>query len=205
MERIKQRFLVYGVMLSGSMIYLVILLLGGWQGMLYMHAYFMDHSVEQMNIIVYLHNWHSTGLILFNSDALTIAERRHLLDVKYLFQSLDNLFLYSVLMGIILSVWIRKQISIAGLLLQSVIWGIGGMVLLLLGVTIGFEALFNMVHHYLFLNNTWLFPQNSYLIHLFPLNYFYQFALLYSSIMTAVFLGIVWLAYLKQRQGNPLY
>jgi hypothetical protein len=57
----------------------------------------------------------------------------------------------------------------------------------------GFVPLFIFLHTFLFPAGTWVFPDDSILIQLFPLDYFFHFGLVYAGGLVLIFGGLlVW-------------
>lgn len=165
------------------------LLLAVCIALLYSYYYFMPHSAQQGDIFTYLLNHHYNGLL--NVNYLNITEKRHLLDVKRLFANTLQLFQYSVLGHLTLLLLFRKKLS--GLLLLQILVTTGGMIVITSAALIsifGFKEIFSLLHKPFFVENTWLFSEESTLIHLFPSEYFYQFLFIYTLIITTVLLLI---------------
>ena len=175
------KILIISLFLLISLSLLVTLFLGIGLGLLYGYYYFAQHSIQQDEIFIYLLGHHSTGLL--NADYLNIAEKRHLLDVKRLLIDSKSLFKYSFLGNISFLLLFRKHLYKTPLFKYVTALGFSTILAsILLTTWLGFKELFTLLHTPFFNNNTWLFPKDSLLIQLFPIEYFYQFALLYVTL-----------------------
>ena len=109
---------------------------------------------------------------LIDLDIYSIHEKRHLLDVKRVLKVTYQLWMILLVLSSIISIFFRnsyriffRRVSILGL----------SICFILLVSSISFIDSFNFLHTLLFNNQTWIFPNNSMLIELFPLVYFQQF------------------------------
>ena len=185
MERIKQRFLVQSLHYFLSPISFFIVLTGLLLVVLYSFQLFdfWEHSAQQTEIINYLLQHQSSGLL--NVDALNINEKRHLLDVQQLYSSIEQLFKYSLLAYLAILITFKKHIVFRKLLSHVVYLGGSSLIVfIVLNMSQGFMLIFDYSHRAFFIKGTWLFPSDSYLIQLFPLDYFYHFSLVYVSFLS---------------------
>jgi hypothetical protein len=105
-------------------------------------------------------------------DIYNIHEKRHLLDVKRVLETLYHLWLLLLITTTIGMIIFRndykkitKQVANLGLFL----------ILFLVFMSIDFINNFDFLHSLLFNAKTWVFSNDSILIELFPLIYFQQF------------------------------
>lgn len=115
-----------------------------------------------------------------NTAMFDMQGRRHLLDIKRLITTQQTGFYIiaaASFLGAVLYVPLRSTLPRLLTLL-----GLGGIVLLCiiaLAGLFGFLELFTAFHQVLFTGNSWIFPADSKLIRLFPLEYFQQFLFLW--------------------------
>lgn len=165
--------------------------LGVWVVLLHTYPWLGDTVWQRQEVVDYLLG---KGMqVLPEMNFLNLAEQRHLLDVRRLFAATHTLFYVllagSLLLGAIRHYWRQGQpwlrtayLGIASLLLPGVVMLLGG-----------FVPLFIVLHTLVFPPNTWVFPDDSILIQLFPLGYFLRFGILYVGTLALVFGGLlVW-------------
>jgi hypothetical protein len=166
-----------------------------WHIMLYGYIIFFFNSSENLKttIIHYLLIQDSISFLQINE--LNIYERRHLFDVKLFFQSLNYLFLYITLYSVsvfLITKQYLKKITI-NLLWVSYLGLLPLAIMSSLILIFGFLPTFNHLHSFFFPPNSWIFPKDSTLIQLFPLDYFFQFALIYLLLLLSIFSLCFWL------------
>lgn len=132
---------------------------------------------------------HEPTLHLPNTSLLDISARRHLLDVKRILVTFQHTTLILAVFGAVL---VFLQARPAARLLHLLGWtGRMGMSLMAIGMILGivdFRWAFIQLHKLLFLERTWVFPDDSLLIRLFPLEYFQQFFLYWVFLCVMSFL-----------------
>jgi uncharacterized membrane protein len=141
----------------------------------------LDSKMHQQ-VLYYLLLADNSGFILL--DNFTLFEKRHLLDVKRLIAALQSVFILSGLLSVVIIIY-RLQL---GIILRNVF-----MLLLVLSAVLfflilcAFSYIFEQLHPYLFVHNSWFFSDDSQLILLFPLDYFQTFSLIYIAILSIFF------------------
>lgn len=163
--------------------------LGVWVVLLHTYQWLGDAVWQRQEIVDYLLG---KGMqVLPGINFLNLAEQRHLLDVRRLFAAVDKLFYGVLLVSLLLAVW--RQYWLKGSVLRLA--GYLGLVsILLLGLLMllgWFVPLFILLHTLLFPAGTWVFPDDSILIQLFPLGYFFRFGLLYVGALALIFIGLI--------------
>lgn len=184
-------FLLQLLQAFGIVIFVYLLI---WHIMLYGYTIFFSNDLESLKktIIHYLLTQHSLDFLQINE--LNIYERRHLFDVKLLFQSLSHLFLYIIGYNAVFFI-IAKQYEKKITIKWRWVSYLGLLPLIIISSLIlvfGFSPIFNDLHSLFFPPNSWIFPKNSTLIQLFPLDYFLQFALIYLLFLLTTFLLCFW-------------
>lgn len=152
---------------------------------LYGYYYLELDSITHQKVLYYLLISNESGFI--QMERFTLFEKRHLLDVKRLIDLLHRIFIISTLLSAIMVIFSHHLFT---LLLRRTLWLllIFNITLLLLVIS-HFPYLFESLHPYFFIKNSWLFSKESQLILLFPLSYFQHFAVIYISIFS-IFSGI---------------
>ena len=138
----------------------------------------MKEPLSHQATWTYLLKQHYINLI--EIDIFTIHEKRHLLDVKRVFETTYKLwFLFFILSTAILLVFIIKiKSKIITLLRYIYILGLTLNSLLIL-LMFNFLVNFNFFHTLIFSKNSWTFPKNSTIIEWFPLHYFQEFIMIF--------------------------
>ena len=125
---------------------------------------------------------HQKYITFIELDLLNIHEKRHLLDVKRVFNTTYILWMLSASLGfLILTVCFRnviKYIATIGLSLNT----------FALLLSFNFLNSFELFHTLFFKQNSWIFLQNSLLIQWFPLVYFQDFFSLFLVLTFSFFL-----------------
>jgi len=169
--------------------------LGIWVGGLSVYYHFLEVDPQRQMVLAYLLGAGDGGFP--HMEWLTLAEKRHLLDVRRLFATIEQ-SCYWVLAGSVVLL-IGQRRATGQVLRASGYLGITSVLLLLLLLMSGFLPLFVLLHTLLFPVGTWVFPADSSLIQLFPLDYFFRFALWYVGSLTLFFGG--WVIILKGSMG----
>ena len=116
---------------------------------------------------------------LIDIELFNIHEKRHLLDVKRLFEMIYNIWVYLLLTAlftlIILSIRAKERLFII-LKMTTTVGFLFNIVLIL--IAFNFLENFQWLHQLLFLKSSWIFPKDSILMAWFPLLYFKQFFLM---------------------------
>jgi uncharacterized membrane protein len=109
-------------------------------------------------------------------DIFTIREKRHLLDVKRLF---DKIYIiWEILTSISILIFTYLYFKSKEILNIAIRYSLNlGVVLNIIFILISFNFLeiFKTLHQIIFPNNSWTFPKESILIEWFPLIYFIEF------------------------------
>ncbi|MGV6808844.1 MAG: lipoprotein intramolecular transacylase Lit [bacterium] len=166
-----------------------------WHIMLHGYISFFYHSQDNLKttIIHYLLLQDTTHFLQINE--LTLYERRHLFDVKQLFQHLEQFFVYSLVFNSLMYILARHYPHYFTLNLTYFAYlALSPLCLVTLAIIFfGFLPTFNYLHSFFFPPQSWIFPKDSTLIQLFPLDYFFNFALVYFSLLLTIFLLVYWL------------
>ncbi len=165
--------------------------LGVWEALLTLYHWLPDAVPQRQEIVAYLRGSVTDGVL--EVDYLNFVERYHLLDVRRLFAGVDHWF-YLMLAGSVLLLVLQRRFAKGRVLLRTGYLGLASILLpgllILLG---GFVPLFIFLHTLLFPAGTWVFPDDSILIQLFPLGYFLRFGILYVGTLALIFGGLlVW-------------
>lgn len=165
--------------------------LGAWVVLLHGYHWLPEADAQRHAIVSYL--LRGMGNELPEMAYLSPAEAFHLLDVRQLFARVDRLFVI-VLACCLLLLYGWKRFASGCLALRSGYLGLACILLLgLLMALGGFVPLFVLLHYWLFPAGNWVFPDDSLLIRLFPLDYFFRFGLVYGVVVLGMFVGlIVW-------------
>lgn len=129
---------------------------------------------------------------LVNMEGLSVAERRHLLDVKRILQAIEQLcYIGIIVTGCSVAIgWFVLKKSFCGLFQQIAISLFSLIVFLGILAIVNFFDYFLLLHEILFEKDTWFFSGDSLLIRLFPFQYFQQFLfflLLFSLLLVFLF------------------
>jgi uncharacterized membrane protein len=137
------------------------------------------HPLAYNSVWTYL--LHQKYITLIELDILNIHEKRHLLDVKRVFNTTYILWFFSASLSfLILTVFFKKVIKYVGIL---------GLSLNIFTLILSFNFLnsFELFHTLFFKENSWIFMQNSLLIRWFPLIYFQEFFALFLLLSSPFF------------------
>ena len=140
---------------------------------------------------IYLLKQHYVTFI--DSDLFNIHEKRHLLDVKKVFESTYRLWILSLILSflVFIPLIIHNKLKIFSIYLYRT--GLTLNILFLI-LSLKFLNIFTYFHTLLFSKNTWSFPKDSLLIEWFPLCYFQEFFVLF---LVLSFLGFLYMKYRK--------
>ena len=121
-------------------------------------------------------------------DIFTIHEKRHLLDVKRLFEQIYSIWVMvsTVALSLILFLYFREKKGLFLVFRYNFFIGLG-VTLLSLFVATDFLDSFRLLHKLLFPQHSWVFPDNSILIEWFPLGYFQEFGIIMGGVYLAIF------------------
>ncbi|NEW59822.1 DUF1461 domain-containing protein [Sulfurovum sp. bin170] len=116
-------------------------------------------------------------------DIFTIHEKRHLLDVKRLFENIHSVWITVSVISLSLVIFLYFRAKERLILVFRYSFFIGLMVVAL-SILLAFDFLnsFKFLHQLLFLEHSWIFPDDSILIEWFPLSYFQEFVVIVISI-----------------------
>ncbi|GAP11469.1 integral membrane protein TIGR01906 [Bellilinea caldifistulae] len=151
------------------------------------------------------------GDLKFENGSAVFNERelRHMLDVKILVQQMIRAWIILGMFIFLTGVWAWRGNWLADywLTLSRAGWGVLIVIgLILVGVMIGFSALFTGFHLIFFEGDTWLFYYSDTLIRLFPLR-FWQDAFIIMGILSALGgVALIWLGkrwYQKAAGSRP--
>ena len=123
---------------------------------------------------IYLLKQHYISLI--DLDIFDINEKRHLLDVKRLFEQIYFIWKVMLIVSLFTLILFYRKLSIV--IKYSIIIGIVINILLII-ISFDFLDSFSFLHQMIFPYNSWIFKPNSILIIWFPLSYFIEFFLIF--------------------------
>ncbi|MBJ6611367.1 MAG: DUF1461 domain-containing protein [Candidatus Thiothrix moscowensis] len=132
---------------------------------------------------------HDSVLNLPNTSLLDMSARRHMLDVKRILATFQQAtLLLAAVGGLLLILQARPAANLRRLLDWSGRMGMSLMAVGMVAASVDFRWAFILLHKLLFLERTWVFPDDSLLIRLFPLEYFQQFFLYWVFLCVMSFL-----------------
>ena len=137
---------------------------------------------------IYLLKQHYISLI--DLDIFDINEKRHLLDVKRVFEQIY--FIWKIMSIVTLSLAIIFYRRLSEILKYTINIGVIISILLII-ISFDFLDSFSFLHQMIFPHNSWIFQPNSILIIWFPLSYFIEFFVIF---MLFNLIGISILRYL---------
>ena len=136
-------------------------------------------------------------------DIFNIHEKRHLLDVKKVFEKTYIIWLMvisiSSIITLILMVKFKDNINKSLIYLYRIGFTIN---ILLITLNLNFLNSFSYFHTLFFTKNTWTFPKNSILIEWFPLSYFQEFFSLFLILTFSLFFFIRTYAKIPHEYSN---
>jgi uncharacterized membrane protein len=139
---------------------------------------------------IYLLQQHYIAFI--EDDIFNIYEKRHLLDVKKIFKTIESIWLFSLLLSTIMTMALMtlQQLKIVLYYFYKI-----GLIthLLLISLSLNFLNSFSYLHSFLFPKNSWTFPKDSILIEWFPLHYFQEFFILFLILTLLLFFLIFYM------------
>jgi len=163
---------------------------------------YLFHSAFNQNILsLKTHNsiWdyllYQEYISFIDLDIFTINEKRHLLDVKRLLEKINQIWLtllFFSFAGVIIISFKKLWFSIIS---KIYLWSLILLIFLIM-LSLNFLTNFNFLHSLFFIDNSWVFSQNSILIKLFPIIYFQQFFFII-IFFNMVFLAIYFKVYLS--------
>ena len=163
---------------------------------------YIFHSAFNQNILsLKTHNsiWdyllYQEYISFIDLDIFTINEKRHLLDVKRLLEKINQIWLtllFFSFAGVIIISFKKLWFSIIS---KIYLWSLILLIFLIM-LSLNFLTNFNFLHSLFFIDNSWVFSQNSILIKLFPIIYFQQFFFII-IFFNMVFLAIYFKVYLS--------
>ncbi|HHB94225.1 MAG TPA: DUF1461 domain-containing protein [Campylobacterales bacterium] len=115
-------------------------------------------------------------ITLIDLDIFDINEKRHLLDVKRVFEQIY--FIWKIISIVSLSIFILFYRKLSIIIRQTFIIGIIINILLII-ISFNFLDSFSFLHQMIFPHNSWIFQPSSILIIWFPLSYFIEFFLIF--------------------------
>jgi uncharacterized membrane protein len=116
-------------------------------------------------------------------DSFTLYEKRHLLDVKRLFDKLFSIWilLSSVVLSTIIFFYFIDRRGFSLIFRYNFFIGLS-LILFFAFIMSNFLDNFSFFHQLIFSENSWIFPDNSLLIEWFPIIYFQEFIVIMLSI-----------------------
>jgi len=122
-------------------------------------------------------------------DIFTIHEKRHLLDVKRLFDKIYSLWAITSIstITILIGLYLKDKKRFFIVLRYNFFLGVA-VTLLSIFIATNFLDSFKLLHELIFSQYSWVFPNDSILIEWFPLVYFQEFAVIMGSIYLTSFL-----------------
>ena len=135
----------------------------------------------------------------------TQREVTHMADVKKVIKNMNSLLFFCVVISTISLIYASTRLNIKDfkkfiskyLKIGSTITII--IILILFFSALNFDFTFNLFHSLLFQQGTWLFPENSMLIQLFPITFFQQITFgIFSRIFIFAIVLLVGAFYLKK-------
>jgi len=145
-------------------------------------------------------------LVNNSQPAITELELSHLNDVEKVMNKTEYFFLLALIVCSLLFTQHRKNKHVRDkMLLYGGIATVALSVILILFFTIGFEFAFNIFHQIFFPQGNWIFPEVSFLITTFPLNFFIAITtkiLIINIILGSFFIAYHWLQVHLQRKNK---
>lgn len=161
-----------------SIFFIIIVILGAFEWTLsYYHtSYGTTPNEPQAHQFMWLYLLKQQYHTLIDLDILTIHEKRHLLDVKRALEAFHLYWLLSLtLLLFIFTVLMIKFRTIIHTIMTYSLYTLTFCAISSLFILFDFLDTFKLFHELLFISNSWIFPEQSYLIQWFPLIYFKQF------------------------------
>ena len=167
------------------------LLLGAFELTLYLfHSPFGSTIIEpEVHAKTWEYLLRQEYIAFIDLDIFTIHEKRHLLDVKRLFESIYSIWVISLVSTLFVVAFLYFRAREMVELVRRYIFWIGAVVIIgsFLVVAIGFLDSFGWLHQLLFPANSWYFAEGSILIVWFPIVYFQEFVV----VLMAFYLVVV--------------
>lgn len=165
---------------------------------------YLQHPQPASEVIYLLEDMRLPGT---NSPVYNAAEIGHMLDVKNVADSFKTamwVLLLVVVAGLVF-LFARPETRMQGAkaLLQGGVFTVTAVFLVMIFIGIGWGVFFTLFHNIFFDSGTWTFAYSDSLIRLFPEQFWFDFALLWTgSILAlgAILGGIGW--FLMKRLGN---
>ena len=126
------------------------------------------------------------------TDALDTSMLTHLQDCTWVFQLVTNVFLALAAAGLvfaILAAVFGGRNGLARMLRHSAILALVILAVFAIWVTIGFDSFFTWMHSLFFANGTWTFDANSFLISMYPENFWLGMGVVWA--LTTIIVAIV--------------
>lgn len=134
---------------------------------------------------------HQQYISFIEVDIFNIHEKRHLLDVKRVFEQTYSLWMFFTSLASLIFIFflIKIRKSIKKLLTYTIVLGVTINSLFIL-FSLNFVEHFKFSHTLFFTQNSWIFSENSLLIEWFPLSYFQEFFLLFLLLNFSILLCV---------------
>jgi uncharacterized membrane protein len=177
------------VYISTALLFSLMLLLSSFElTLFFFHSPFGSTIIEpQAHSITWIYLLKQKYISFIDLDIFNIYEKRHLLDVKRLFEKIYSLWIIisAISLSLLLFFYLRSREKFFLILRYSSIVGSITTLIYLL-ILFNFLENFTYLHQLIFPHYSWIFPPNSILIEWFPLSYFQEFAI----IMVLIYLGL---------------
>ena len=162
-------------LLSATLISLTIMFTSFELTLYSFHSPIQTHIIEpKMHSLTWIYLLKQKYITLIDLDIFNINEKRHLLDVKRLFENIYSIWLTLLVSSIFIVIFLYLKERLSIVIRYSAIIGAFINILLII-ILFNFLDSFTLLHQILFPNNSWIFEPNSILIKWFPISYFMEF------------------------------
>ncbi len=143
----------------------------------YFHSPIQSYIIEpKMHSLTWIYLLKQKYITLIDLDILNINEKRHLLDVKRLFETIYSIWITLLIftLSIIIFFYFKSKEKLSIVINYTIILGVNTNILFMI-ISFNFLDSFTLLHQIFFPNNSWIFQPNSILIKWFPILYFIEF------------------------------
>lgn len=156
-------------------------------------------QASPMAVVQYLQNYfRSNDVHLMHHPLFSYRERQHYQDIKHLLRTLQTMWRWTLVFGIgSLSVLaFRQRYNVRWPLALAVVVCRHTALLLISVAALGalcltsFDTHFVQLHHVLFATDSWLLPPYAATVQIFPVQYFFDFALVYMALVLSAAAGL---------------
>ena len=143
----------------------------------YFHSPIQSSIIEpKMHSLTWIYLLKQKYITLIDLDIFDINEKRHLLDVKRLFERIYSIWITLLIftLSIIIFFYFKSKDKLSIVISYTIILGVTTNILFII-ISFNFLNSFTLLHQILFPNNSWIFQPNSILIKWFPISYFIEF------------------------------